>query len=101
MHMRKTILLVMAVFFLSLSSYAQGVITGKVINKTTNAPLDGVTISIRGGASTISSTDGSFSIKSSKNEANLLITSIGFEQQSVKAKSDKWFQFHCLKTLKV
>ena len=100
MHMRKTILLVMAVFFLSLSSYAQGVITGKVINKTTNAPLDGVTISIRGGASTISSTDGSFSIKSSKNEANLLITSIGFEQQSVKAKIGQMVSISLLEDIK-
>ena len=90
----------MAVFFLSLSSYAQGVITGKVINKTTNAPLDGVTISIRGGASTISSTDGSFSIKSSKNEANLLITSIGFEQQSVKAKTGQMVSISLLEDIK-
>ena len=87
MHMRKTILFVMAVLFLSFTSYAQGVITGKVINRTTKTPLEGVTISIRGGASTTSSTDGSFSIKSSKSEENLSITSVGFEQQSVKAKA--------------
>ena len=77
----------MALFLLSIASYAQGVISGKVINKTTKTPLEGVTISIRGGTSAISSSDGSFSIKSSKIEENLLITSIGFEQQSVKAKA--------------
>ena len=87
MHMRKTILFVMALFLLSIASYAQGVISGKVINKTTKTPLEGVTISIRGGTSAISSSDGSFSIKSSKSEENLSITSIGFEQQSVKAKA--------------
>lgn len=85
--MRKTILFVMAVLLLSVPAFAQGLITGKVINKTTKTPLEGVTISIKGGASAVSASDGSFSIRSTKAEENLLITSIGFEQQSVKAKA--------------
>ncbi len=87
MHMRKTILFIMAVLFLSFTSYAQGVITGKVINNTSKEPLEGVTIAIKGGTSSVTTSNGSFSIKTSKKEETLEVTSIGFLNQTLKAKA--------------
>ncbi len=86
MHMRKTILFVTALLFLSFTSFSQGVISGKIINSVTKAPIEGVSVVIKGGSAAISSTDGTFSLKTAKGEETLMITSVGYFQKSIKAK---------------
>jgi TonB-dependent starch-binding outer membrane protein SusC len=69
-----------ALFFLpSVSVFAQdGVIAGKVIDSKDATGLPGVTITVKGGTtSTTTSSDGSFKIKAS-NGATLVFTSVGF-----------------------
>jgi Ca-activated chloride channel homolog len=62
------------------------VITGKVLDGQGN-PMAGVTITVKGtNSSTISATDGSFSITVNDDKAVLVFSSIGFEQQEIKIK---------------
>jgi TonB-linked SusC/RagA family outer membrane protein len=84
--MRKMTIFVIALLCLSYSAFSQGVITGKVVNATTKAPIEGVSVLIKGGAATISSGDGSFSLKTAKKEETIIISSVGFTEKSMKAK---------------
>lgn len=60
------------------------VITGKVVDEKGN-PVPGVTITIKGtNSSTITATDGSFSISVKDDKAVLVFSSVGFESQEVK-----------------
>src|SRR5262245_37326200 len=60
------------------------IITGKVVDEKGN-PLPGVTITIKGtNSSTVTATDGSFSISVKDDKAVLVISSVGFESQEVK-----------------
>jgi TonB-linked SusC/RagA family outer membrane protein len=59
--------------------FAQGKVTGRVINKTDNQPVPGATITLKG-TKTIaqSGADGAFSITISGNAGTLVITAVGY-----------------------
>src|ERR1700760_1777350 len=70
------------VFSLLLSTtlvFAQGKVTGRVINKADNQPVPGATITLKG-TKTIAQSggDGSFSITISGNAGTLVVTAVGF-----------------------
>lgn len=84
--MRKIWFMLTGSLCLSLQILAQEVISGKVINAKDGTPVAGASISIKGGGSVISSTEGNFTIPAKKNEEMLIISSIGFFQSSVLSK---------------
>jgi len=80
--MKKTILAtaIMAVFGLfSLAGFAQGTITGKVIDSNSNEPLIGATVVIEGTTRGVpTSLDGSFSLSIPAGENSLVISYVGY-----------------------
>jgi iron complex outermembrane recepter protein len=80
--MKKTILTtaLMAVFGLfSLAAYAQGTITGKVVDNNSREPLIGATVVLDGTTRGVpTSLDGSFSLSIPAGENNLVISYIGY-----------------------
>lgn len=81
---RVTNLLIVAFLLLSAVSFAQGTLTGKVIDSEMNAPLPGVNVIVVGsskGAST--DFDGNFSIKVTEGTGELRISYVGFAAQIV------------------
>ena len=85
--MRKASFYVIAFLFFSTSAFCQGVISGKITNSATNAPIEGVSVMIKGGSSAVSSSSGTFSLKTLKNEEALIISSVGFFEKTVRAKA--------------
>lgn len=85
--MRRNITLLLSTvllfFFLPLCSFSQSLhVTGKVINKLTGEPLQGATISVKGGAiSAITGADGSFSIAVPSSGSTLVVSYIGMASQ--------------------
>lgn len=70
------------------TSYAQnGNVSGTVTDIRDNSPVANATVRIKGGASTTTSPDGSFSLPSDKTEVTLEITSIGFAAKILKASA--------------
>ena len=79
-----TNLLVLALLMLTAFSYAQGTLTGTVIDEEMNSPLPGVNIVVSGtsnGAST--DFDGNFSINVSRNSGTLVVSYVGFKTQQI------------------
>lgn len=69
---------------LAFRPFMSHVITGKIVDQKGN-PLPGVSVSIKGtSTSTVSATDGSFSITVADDKAVLVFSSVGFEQQEIK-----------------
>src|SRR5687768_12412438 len=64
---------------------SQGIITGKVIERQTHAPLAGATIAIKGSsASTIANNDGSFLLPNLEaGKLTLIISYIGYEHAEI------------------
>jgi TonB-dependent starch-binding outer membrane protein SusC len=76
---------------LSCAAFAQRTITGKVINKTNQQPVANATVLVKGTViATQTDSYGAFSIVVPKNNSELEITSVGFEnmQISVAGKTD-------------
>ncbi len=72
--------MLMGFFLLSCTAFAQRTVTGKVINKTTQLPVASATVLVRGTViATQTDTSGYFSIEVPKNNTDLEITSVGFE----------------------
>jgi TonB-dependent SusC/RagA subfamily outer membrane receptor len=81
------LLLLVSLFILSFSSFAQQRISGTVIYNSNKLPLQGATVQVKGSNRTVQTTeDGRFSIDASVGET-LLITSVGFENYEVKVVS--------------
>src|SRR4030095_9973096 len=75
----------------SCAAFAQRTVTGKVISKTDQKPIANATVMVRGTViATTTDSSGAFSITVPKNNNELEITSIGFEnmQLSVAGKTD-------------
>jgi TonB-dependent starch-binding outer membrane protein SusC len=69
---------------LSCTAFAQRTVTGKVINKSTQQPVVGATVMVRGTViATQTDTSGLFSIVVPKNNTDLEITSVGFENSVI------------------
>jgi TonB-linked SusC/RagA family outer membrane protein len=70
----------LAVFLLPLSSFAQSVIVGRILSKIDQSPLPGVTVSIKGTKTgTATGIDGAFAIKAKVGDM-LVISGIGIER---------------------
>src|SRR5688572_4756417 len=69
---------------LSTFAFAQPNITGKVVDRKDNRPIEGVTVQVKGTTtSTSTKSDGTFSIKASPS-ATLVATFVGYTAQEVK-----------------
>ena len=83
--MRK--LLALALFLTTATIFAQGTVTGTVIDSEMNAPLPGATIMVMGtNTGTTTDFDGNFSINVDKASGTLEISFIGFAKKSVPFK---------------
>lgn len=83
-------------FLMQLSIYAQGdiEITGKVIDGTTNDPLIGVTVAVKGAESqlaTMTDIDGTFKLGVNNENDVLVFSYVGYIQQSVTVDSKRDF----------
>jgi TonB-dependent starch-binding outer membrane protein SusC len=77
-------LLVLLLLFICGSVTAQNVVTGKVTNKETGEPLQGVSVladKASGGA--VTKEDGTFSLKYKPGASNLLFSYVGFASQTI------------------
>ncbi len=80
--MRK--LLALALFFTTATIFAQGTITGTVIDSEMNAPLPGANVIVSGTATgTVTDFDGNFTLQVSQNAGTVEITYVGFQTKSV------------------
>jgi TonB-linked SusC/RagA family outer membrane protein len=86
--MKRTVSLFMTfLFFCAMVSSAQE-IKGKVTDKSTGSPLQGVTVSIQGTQiSTQTDAGGLFKIASTSNASTLLITYVGYKAQTISLSS--------------
>lgn len=81
--MRKTLLPIF-ILLITISSFAQNLITGKITDAQTGTPVAGATVSANGTKSaTISQNDGSFSIKVDANVKLLTVSFIGYNSTEV------------------
>lgn len=74
----------LAVIFLTTMTYAQGIVTGTVIDGELNTPLPGASIVVKGTAKgTSADMDGKFSLKVESNAGTLEVSYVGFVTQRV------------------
>lgn len=81
----------LTIFFLHQGFSQTRKITGKVISPVDKTPVPGATVKVKGSpASTVTATDGSFSISVPAGKAILVITSVGFDPtQTIVAADDQ------------
>ena len=80
--MRK--LLALALFLTTATIFAQGTVTGKVMDSEMNAPLPGATVMVMGtNTGTSTDFDGNFSINVTKATGTIEISFVGFEKKTV------------------
>ena len=73
-------ILILSAFLFSLTNYAQQTISGFVVESTTNVPIPGVTLIIKGKPiATNSDFDGFFSLSNVESSDVLIVSSIGFK----------------------
>jgi hypothetical protein len=81
--MRK--LLALALFLTSATIFAQGTITGTVVDADMNTPLPGANVKVVGTSTgTITDFDGKFSLDVQNSTGTIEITFLGFEKRSIK-----------------
>ena len=88
--MRKKIKLLTLLLALLLPAWliAQTVVSGKVTESANNKPLEGATVSVRGGKNFVQTdADGKFSISVANADARLIVTYVGYLTQTVDAKN--------------
>ncbi|HEV2355319.1 MAG TPA: TonB-dependent receptor plug domain-containing protein, partial [Puia sp.] len=74
----------MSFLLLSFSLFAQTTVTGKVIGSTDKQPVPFATVQVKGErGATQTGTDGSFSIRLTRNSGTLVISAVGFEALQV------------------
>lgn len=85
--MRK--LLLLAMFLTSATIFAQGTITGKVIDSEMDGPLPGANVKVAGTSNgTMTDFEGNFSLDVSKAEGSIEISFVGYETKTVKFSID-------------
>lgn len=85
--MNRKITLLITVFLLATTTFAQFVITGKILDQETLTPIQNVNIRVENQTSgTTSSSDGSFSLEVQKDKVYIILTSIGYKQNSFNLK---------------
>ncbi len=88
--MKKKITILFAIITFATSTFAQFVITGKVLDQETLTPIQNVNITVENqSAGTTTSSDGTFSIDVKKDKAYLILTSIGYKQNSFRVNISK------------
>ena len=81
--MKRTFLVLLGVFCLVLTSFAQTKISGVVKDSRSGEILSGVAIAVQGaGTGTITSLDGSYSLNVDP-QGTLIVSYIGYETQSI------------------
>lgn len=77
------------ILLLSTNLFAQNIsISGRVISATGNAPLPGVTITVKGSAkSTLTDADGNFKLNTAVGQT-LIITAVGFTEKQIKVANE-------------
>ena len=85
--MKQAALVIAGMFCLSVNLLAQNPITGKIINGRDGTPLTGASVAIKGGATAVSSAEGSFVITTKKSEEKISVTSVGFFDTTFTARS--------------
>jgi TonB-linked SusC/RagA family outer membrane protein len=74
-----------AFLFLTCTTFAQNVVTGKVINKTDNSPIPGANVQVRGTNTIVQSgADGAFTIQLPTASGTLTISAVGFATLEVR-----------------
>lgn len=82
--MRKILLLIAILCTITIYSFAQNVITGKITDEQTGTPVIGATIIVKGEKTGVfSQPDGSFSIKTNSSSKTLVISSVGYADKEV------------------
>src|SRR5688500_13102115 len=72
--------------------YAQVTIKGKVIDATTNQPVQGVTVSgSNNQENTITDKNGNFTLNSNSGQGNIRFTSIGYDPKNIAASASELF----------
>ena len=91
MSSKKTFLLSLFLFFITLACYAQTFrVSGRVTDKDTGEPLIDAEVFIRGGArNTLSDTTGNYSLQINRGTYTFLSSYIGYNQKSVRMLVDK------------
>lgn len=75
--------------FSGFSAFGQNMISGKVLDKTTNEPMIGVTVIVKGTSKgTVTDLDGTFQISASIGD-NLVLSYMGYIEQEVRITSDR------------
>ena len=87
--MRKFLFLVgILVCFFSCHVFSQtGIVKGVVIDSKDGTPLQGVTVKVKGGNTVTTGMDGSFTIKTDKQELSLEYSFVGYTSATVKARA--------------
>jgi len=76
--------MLLGLLLLSCAAFAQRTVTGKVISKSTQQPVPGATVVVRGTViATQTDTSGNFSIVVPNNKSELEVTSVGFENVQI------------------
>jgi len=89
MKKKTKIFLLLFVFMLPSWLFAQTVINGRVTEAETNAPMQGVTVSVKGtNHLTQTDADGKFSISVSGTQVKLVISFVGYVSQTVDASNN-------------
>lgn len=88
-----TKIVTVAMLFLlsSITVFAQKTVTGRVTNSKDGSAVSNATVTIKGtGTSTQTTSDGSFSIIAPSNNSTLVISSVGFTTQELKASVESF-----------
>jgi hypothetical protein len=87
--MKNLLLVNLFLYAFSFTNAQKNTISGTVTSIRDNLQLFDATVRIKGGATTTTSSDGSFSLPTSKEEETLEITSVGFAANTFKARAGK------------
>lgn len=90
MH-KKTFFFIILCFFLGQATGQVHKISGTVLSATSKAPLEGVTVTVKGGDKTLTAADGKFSITSPVAAPVLLFTHVAYHTLEAKADTGYFF----------
>ncbi len=90
--MNKSLYLTAFLFIILTHSFAQTPVKGKVLDASTNQPVQGVTVSARGNQiNTVTDKNGSFTLSTHSIGDSVHFTSIGYEPKNILATSKEMF----------
>ncbi len=90
--MNKSLYLTAFLFIILTHSFAQTPVKGKVLDASTNQPVQGVTVSVKGNQiNTVTDKYGSFSLNTHSIGDSVHFTSIGYEPKNILATSKEMF----------